>query len=99
MIHTFLKSTLTFYKVSDLFTHRAYVCLKYMHRTVMSGYGLRHILRYKWKTKLIHSSQNFGRKTTVALSALLNEQLKNAYKDLHLFVLPWVTDLDKLSFC
>lgn len=49
----------------------------------------------------IYSSQSFARKLTEWLSAsvLLDEQLKRVYEDFHLFILLWVTDLEKPSLC
>lgn len=77
-------------------------CLKYAHITVMiMDCGLR-----LWT--VIHSNTNGRQKITqfktqfwkednsVALSVLLTSN-SSSYEDF--FVLPWVTELDKLSFC
>lgn len=52
--------------------------------------------RQKWP----NSKHSFRRKccNSVASSVLLTNN-SSTYEDCHLFVPPWVTDLDKLSFC
>lgn len=70
------------------------------HITVMSDYGLCHILKHKWTTKFNSFSPKFWKEDKCCFKEvhfLTNNS--NAYEDCHLFVLPWVTDLDKLSFC
>lgn len=48
--------------------------------------------------KLPNSKQFWKENNNVALSVLLRNN-SSTYEVCHLFVLPWVTDLDKFSFC
>lgn len=62
----------------------------------MSDYGLCHTFKYKQKTKINSFKSKFWKEdNNVALSALSNKQLKYLWR-LQLFILPRVTDLDKL---